>query len=154
MMEQVAGRAGRAHKKGEVIVQTSQPDAPTIGFVKNHDYEGFYAHEIAERERFGYPPFTKIINIYMKHRQEDVVIEMAVRYSNMLRKVFGQRVLGPEAPMVARVQNMYIRQMVIKVESGASMSKVKALLRNIQEQMLAADSRMRSIRLYYDVDPV
>ena len=154
MMEQVAGRAGRAHKKGEVIVQTSQPDDPTIGFVKNHDYEGFYAHEIAERQRFGYPPFTKIINIYMKHRQEDVVIEMAVRYSNMLRKVFGIRVLGPEAPMVARVQNMYIRQMVIKIECGASMSKVKALLRNIHEQMLTADSRMRSIRLYYDVDPV
>ena len=90
----------------------------------------------------------------MKHRQEDVVIEMAVRYSNMLRKVFDIRVLGPEAPMVARVQNMYIRQMVIKIECGASMSKVKALLRNIHEQMLTADSRMRSIRLYYDVDPV
>lgn len=154
MMEQVAGRAGRAHKRGEVIVQTSQPDDPVIGFVRNHDYEGFYNYEIAERERFGYPPFTKIINIYMKHRQEDVLIEMSVRYSNMLRQVFGKRVLGPEAPMVSRVQNMYIRQMVIKVESFASMAKVKAILRNIQEQMLATDSRMRAVRLYYDVDPV
>lgn len=154
MMEQVAGRAGRAHKRGEVIVQTSQPDDPVIGFVKAHDYEGFYAYELDERKRFGYPPFTKIINVYLKHRQSDVLGEMAVRYSNMLRQVFGQRVLGPEAPMVARIQNMYIRQIVIKIETGASMAKVKQALRSIYEQMLAADSRMRSVYLFYDVDPV
>ena len=78
---------------------------------------------------------------------------MALRYSNMLRQVFGQRVLGPEAPLVARVQTMYIRQIVLKMELTASMVKVKKILRDIYEQLLAADSRMRSTRLYFDVDP-
>lgn len=153
MMEQVAGRAGRAHKQGKVLVQTSDPNHPVIERVVKHDYKGFYNQEIVEREKFGYPPFTKIINIYLKHKQDDVVLEMSLRYSNMLRKVFGQRVLGPEAPPVARVQTMYIRQIVLKMELTASMVKVKKILRDIYEQLLAADSRMRSTRLYFDVDP-
>ena len=153
MMEQVAGRAGRAHKQGKVLIQTSDPNHPVIERVVKHDYKGFYNQEIADREKFGYPPFTKIINIYLKHKQDDVVLEMALRYSNMLRQVFGQRVLGPEAPLVARVQTMYIRQIVLKMELTASMVKVKKILRDIYEQLLAADSRMRSTRLYFDVDP-
>ena len=153
MMEQVVGRAGRAHKQGKVLIQTSDPDHPVIERVVKHDYKGFYDQEIADREKFGYPPFTKIINIYLKHKQDDVVLEMALRYSNMLRQVFGQRVLGPEAPLVARVQTMYIRQIVLKMELTASMVKVKKILRDIYEQLLAADSRMRSTRLYFDVDP-
>ena len=153
MLEQVAGRAGRAHKQGTVIVQTSDPTHPIIEFVKQHDYMGFYRNELADRERFHYPPFTRIINIFLKHRDDAVVVEMAVRYANMLRQVFGARVLGPEAPMVARVQNLYIRQIVLKVENEASMTKVKQLLRSIYEQLLTIDSRMKSVRLHYDVDP-
>ena len=78
---------------------------------------------------------------------------MALRYSNMLRQVFGSRVLGPEAPMVSKVQNLYIRQIVLKMELSASMTKVKKILRDIYEQLLGIDSRMRSTRLYFDVDP-
>ena len=154
MMEQVAGRAGRAHKQGQVIVQTSDPSHPVVGFVQNHDYEGFYNHEIQERQRFGYPPFVRIINIYLRHRDDAVVGEMAVRYSQLLRQVFGNRVLGPESPMVSRVQQMYIRQIVLKLELEASMQKVKQILRNLYEQMIDTDSRMKAIRLHYDVDPV
>ncbi|MBR1935214.1 MAG: primosomal protein N' [Muribaculaceae bacterium] len=154
MLEQVAGRSGRAHKRGLVLVQTSEPDHPVIEFVARHDYNGFYTYEIAERERFLYPPFVKIINIYLKHKENDVVGEMAVRFSNMLRGVFGSRVLGPEAPFVARVQNWYIRQIMLKIENVWSMPKVKAKLRELYEQMLAADTRMKSTRLYFDVDPM
>ncbi|MBQ0068805.1 MAG: primosomal protein N' [Bacteroidales bacterium] len=154
MMEQVAGRAGRAHKQGHVVIQTSEPDHPVIGYVKNHDYKGFYEEELAEREQFMYPPFSRIINIYLKHRDNGVCMEMAVRLSNMLRQVFGQRVLGPEAPLVGRVQNMFIQQIVLKMEMQASMPKVKKILRDTYERMVAADSRMKSVRLYYDVDPV
>ncbi|MBR6488910.1 MAG: primosomal protein N', partial [Muribaculaceae bacterium] len=154
MMEQVAGRAGRKNKQGKVIIQTSNPTHPVIEKVVKHDYKEFYDHEIAEREQFGYPPFTKIINIYLKHKQDDVAGEMAIRYSNLLRQVFGNRVLGPEAPMVARVQTYYIRQIVLKMELNASMTKVKKILRDLYEQLLAIDSRMRSTRLYFDVDPV
>ncbi|MBQ7942256.1 MAG: primosomal protein N' [Muribaculaceae bacterium] len=154
MMEQVSGRAGRKSKQGRVVIQTSDVSHPVIGFVKSHDYAGFYKYELGERQRFGYPPFTKIINIYLKHRDDSVLTEMSVRFSNMLREVFRHRVLGPEAPMVARVQNFYIRQIVLKMENEASMPKVKTILRKIYEDMLTVDSRMKSVILYYDVDPM
>ena len=154
MLEQVSGRAGRAHKQGQVIIQTSQPNHDVIKFVQAHDYEGFYQHELADRQEFGYPPFTKVINIYLKHRDDSTVGELAVRYSGLLRQVFGTRVLGPMAPLVARVQNLYIRQITLKMETAASMSKVKGILRDLYERMVAADSRMKAVKLYYDVDPV
>ena len=154
MLEQVSGRAGRAHKQGQVIIQTSQPDHDVIKYVQAHDYEGFYQHELADRQQFGYPPFTKVINIYLKHRDDATVGELAVRYSGLLRQVFGARVLGPMAPLVARVQNLYIRQVTLKMETAASMVKVKNILRDLYERMIAADARMKSVRLYYDVDPV
>ncbi len=154
MLEQVSGRAGRAHKQGQVIIQTSNPEHDVIKYVQAHDYEGFYQHELADRQKFGYPPFTKVINIYLKHRDDATVGEIAVRYSGLLRQVFGTRVLGPMAPLVARVQNLYIRQVTLKMETTASMAKVKNILRTLYEQMLAADARMKAVRLYYDVDPV
>ncbi len=154
MLEQVSGRAGRAHKQGQVIIQTSQPDHDVIKFVQSHDYEGFYEHELADRRQFNYPPFTKVINIYLKHREDATLGELAVRYSGLLRQVFGQRVLGPMAPFVARVQNLYIRQITLKMETAASMTKVKKILRDLYEQMIASDARMKAVRLYYDVDPV
>ena len=154
MLEQVSGRAGRAHKQGQVIIQTTQPNHDVIKYVQAHDYEGFYQHELTDRQKFGYPPFTKVINIYLKHRDDATVGELAVRYSGLLRQVFGTRVLGPMAPLVARVQNLYIRQITLKMETAASMSKVKGILRDLYERMLAADARMKTVKLYYDVDPV
>ena len=154
MMEQVAGRSGRAHKQGKVIIQTSNPSHPVIDYVTRHDYEGFYAHELSEREKFGYPPFSRIINVYLKHRDDNVLTEVSVRYSNLLRQTFGHRVFGPEAPMVSRIQNLYIRQIMLKMENAVSMTKVKKILRNLYEQMVTLDSRMKSTILYYDVDPV
>lgn len=154
MMEQVAGRSGRAHRQGRVIIQTTNPEHPVIDYVTRHDYEGFYHHELGEREKFGFPPFTRIINVYLKHRDDATVGEMAVRYSTLLRQVFGQRVLGPEAPMVARVQNLYIRQIMLKMELEASMVKVKKILLDLYERMVSIDSRMKSTILYYDVDPM
>lgn len=154
MMEQVAGRAGRAHKQGQVIVQTSDPEHPVIQFLERHDYHGFYDHEIAERQQFGYPPFTKLINIYLRHRDRNVVFEMSARYANMLRQVFGKRVFGPQAPVVARVQSLHIMHIMLKMEIEASMPKVKKILRDIFEHLVNTDSRMKQIRLHYDVDPV
>ncbi len=154
MLEQVAGRAGRAHHRGTVVIQTSQPDHPVIQMVCAHDYVGFYRHEMADREQFNYPPFVKIINIYLKHRDEAVVSELAVRYGTLMRQLFGERVLGPDTPVVGRVQNLFLRQLVLKLETSVSMPKVKNLLRQVQERMLSVDSRMRQLRLVYDVDPV
>lgn len=154
MLEQVAGRAGRAGERGTVLIQTTNPEHPVLKFVANHDFVSYYKKEIEEREYLKYPPFTKIINIYMKHRNEDVLIEMSARFSNMLRQVFGNRILGPETPLVGKIQQFYIRQIMLKMENEASMKKVKNILRQIYENMLQVDSRMKSTLLYYDVDPM
>lgn len=152
MLEQVAGRAGRRDVKGKVIIQTTSPANPILAMVKRHDYQGYYQHLIADRQRFNYPPFTRVINIYMKHRDKKILDELAVKYVLMLRDIFGNRVLGPEAPNVGRVANRYIQTVMLKVEANASMPKVKKLLRQVYEN-LARDSRMRQTILYYDVDP-
>lgn len=153
MLEQVAGRAGRRTGQGVVAVQTYQPSHPVIEHLKSHDYLGFYAMEIAEREKFLYPPFTRLIYIYLKHRDDDVVCEMSTLYSNKLRELFGNRVFGPDEPAVSRVQSLYIRKIMLKIEVTASMKKVKAILRDLYEKM-HEHPRMKGIVIYYDVDPM
>lgn len=153
MIEQVAGRAGRKNEVGEVYVQTTDPNNQIIEKVKTHDYEGYYDEQIDERQRFAYPPFTKIVNIYLKHKDERMVNSLAVNYVLELRKTFGNRVLGPEKPIVGRVANYYIQSIMLKIEANASMRKVKDLLRTVYERV-SVDKNMRSAILYYDVDPV
>lgn len=153
MIEQVAGRAGRKNEVGEVYVQTTDPNNQIIEKVKTHDYEGYYDEQIDERQRFAYPPFTKIVNIYLKHKDERMVNSLAVNYVLELRKIFGNRVLGPEKPIVGRVANYYIQSIMLKMEANASMRKVKDLLRTVYERV-SIDKNMRSSILYYDVDPV
>lgn len=152
MLEQVSGRAGRREEKGLVVIQSSKPEDPVLRFVKAHDYDSFYNSEIQEREKFGYPPFTKIINIYIKNKDPRVCDRVAVAYSQALRKVFGNRVLGPEQPFVGRIALWYIRQIMLKVESNASMRKVKDIMLQVFEQMSSL-SDFRSSVIYYDVDP-
>lgn len=153
MLEQVAGRAGRRNDSGVVVVQTFKPDDPILSFVKNHDYQGYYRQEITNREKYSYPPFTKVVNIYLKNRDASTVDTVAVRYAMGLRKIFGERVLGPEKPFVSRVANMFIQSIMIKIEANASMTKVKKLLRDFYIE-ISADPAMKSTTVYYDVDPV
>lgn len=153
MLEQVAGRAGRRNKRGLVIVQTSQPAHPILSYLQAHTYEGFYEHELEERRRYGYPPFTRVINIYLKHRDEELLIRAAAGYAETLRHLFGNRILGPDEPHIARIQSLYIRKIMLKVEIQASMSKVKAILRSVYEAQMA-DKSLRSLVVYYDVDPM
>ena len=136
-----------------VYIQTSEPAHPIITYVTNHDYKKYFEEELEQRRKFKYPPFTRIINIYLKHRNDDSLVEISVRFSNMLRQVFGNRVLGPEAPSIARIQQFYIRQITLKMENAASMPKVKQILRSIYEQSLD-DPRMKQAVIYYDVDPM
>lgn len=153
MLEQVAGRAGRKHEKGKVIIQTVNPSNNILQYVCKHDYIGYYSAELADRREFGYPPFTKVVNIVLKHKEQKVLGEVAIKYVNLLRSVFGNRVLGPVKPPISRISTYYIETIMLKVEANASMRKVKELLRNIYEQM-CSDSRMRSVVVNYDVDPV
>lgn len=153
MLEQVAGRAGRSDgASSQVIVQTYQPDHPVFPFLLSHNYIGFYNQEIEERRQFNYPPFSHVIYIYLKHRDTTVLEAFSQAYACNLRTIFGNRVSGPDKPKVARVKSLYIQKIMIKIESGASMAKVRQLLRQTYRQM-ATDPAMRTSTIYYDVDP-
>lgn len=154
MMSQVAGRAGRRDERGLVAIQTRKPSLPIFAYVKAHDYIGFYNEEIEERRRYLYPPFTRLIYIYIKHRDRRAVDELAVAYGRRLRELFGNRVYGPEEPQVSRIQTLFIRKLMLKIETSASMKKVKDIMRQTLEEMHA--SRMQAVKsaiVYYDVDP-
>ncbi|MFR1235835.1 MAG: primosomal protein N' [Barnesiella sp.] len=153
MMAQVAGRAGRKNHRGTVVLQTSEPNHPLIRQVMDNDYEGMYKTQLSERKQFSYPPFFRLIYIYMKHKDEQILNSLSIQYARTLREVFGERVLGPDNPPVARVQSLYIRKIVLKVEVNASMIRVKEILRKVYENMLT-DGRFKSLILYYDVDPM
>ena len=153
MLVQVAGRAGRRNEQGQVFIQTSDAANPLLKFISSQDYSGYYEYELEQRRRFGYPPFTKIIMLYVKHREEAEAARLATRYAGELQKVFGTRVLGPAKPSVARISNYYIQTIMLKIEAVASMIKVKKLLFEIYSRM-AADRSFRNAQVYYDVDTV
>lgn len=155
MLQQVAGRAGRrAGTKGRVIIQTTQPDHPVIGFTRMADYDGFYEYELEERRKFAYPPFTRIINIYMKHRNKSDALIAATIMAGKLRELFANRVLGPDEPPVGRVQSLYIQRVMLKMETNVSMAKVKRLLTAVHHSLLDNPRFPKSLIIYYDVDPV
>jgi primosomal protein N' (replication factor Y) len=153
MMSQVSGRAGRKHKRGLVILQTKQKDLPVIGYVVRNDYTALYQELIAERQVFHYPPYYRLIDVYLKHRQDAVVETAAVELCSRLRQWFGGRVLGPDKPAVAKVKQLNIRKLVLKLESGIDMKKVRKYLLLAQSQVLT-DKRYTSLQVYYDVDPL
>lgn len=153
MIAQVSGRAGRRGSRGLVILQTKTPDATLIGQVVCNDYEAFYADLTAERRAFRYPPFCHLIYIYLRHRRDDVVESAALELGSRLRAWFGDRVLGPDKPAVARVKTMNIRKIVMKLENGIDMPKARLYLRKAEEAVMS-DKRNASLQIYFDVDPM
>ena len=112
-----------------------------------------YESQLAERQLFKYPPYYRLIYVYLKNRKEDLLGLMARTMAEKLRAVFGNRILGPDNPPVARVQTLYIKKIVIKIEANASMKKVRDQLLRVQREMVE-DERFRSLIVYYDVDPM
>lgn len=153
LMSQVAGRAGRRKTRGYVILQTKSPDLPVVQQVVQHDYVALYEQQSAERQMFVYPPFCCLIYVYMKHRHADVLERLSREMATRLRSVFAHRILGPDVPPVARIQLLYIRKIVVKIEPAASMTKVREQLLRIRQDMMARPD-YRSAQIYYDVDPV
>ena len=152
LMAQVAGRAGRKNKQGLVVLQTKSPELPVIHQVMRNDYEQLYYDQLAERQMFRYPPYYRLIYVYLKHRKESVLDMAADAMATMLRSGLGDRVLGPDKPSVARIQTLYIKKMIVKVEQTASMTKVRDYLMAVQRSIVE-DERFRSLIVYYDVDP-
>ena len=153
LMAQVAGRAGRKNKRGRVVLQTKSIDHPIIPQVIRNDFEGMVASQLAERQMFRYPPYYRLVYVYLKHRNESLLDMMAQAMAAKLRALFGQRVLGPDKPPVARIQTLFIRKLVVKIELNASMARARQLLVQVQREMVAED-RFRSLIVYYDVDPM
>lgn len=153
LMAQVAGRAGRRDKRGLVILQTKSPDLPVIHQVVTNHYKQMYEDQTAERKLFHYPPFCRFIYVYLKHRKEDVVTQAADTLAAWLRTAFGDKVLGPDKPPVGRIQMLFIKKIVIKLDLNMSGTKVRDYLLSVQRQLIE-DERFRSLVVYYDVDPV
>ena len=153
MMAQVSGRAGRKGRRGLVILQTKSPDLPIIQQVVRNDYTAFYRSLIAERQQFRYPPYYRLIYVYLKHRQDAVVEAAGSEMGCRLRQLFPGRVLGPDKPGISKVKSLSIRKIVLKFEPSLNMSEVRKYLMLTQQQMLQ-NKRYASLQIYYDVDPL
>lgn len=153
LMAQVAGRAGRKSRQGLVILQTKSPELPLIHQVVTNDYRQMYEEQLEERRQFRYPPFERLIYVYLKHRKEEVVEQAAAVLATWLRSGLGDRVLGPDKPPVGRIQRLFIKKIMVKVAQGTSMLKVRTYLLQLQ-RALVEDERFRSTVVYYDVDPM
>ena len=153
MMSQVSGRAGRKGKRGLVILQTKSTDLPVIQQVVRNDYPAFYRSQIAERQQFHYPPYYRLVYVYLKHRSDSLVETAGIEMGSRLRQWFGARVLGPDKPSVAKVKSLSIRKLVLKLELGLDLPTVRKYLLLSQQQMLS-DKRYTSLQIYYDVDPL
>ena len=153
MMSQVAGRAGRRKRQGYVLLQTTEAALPLIRQVVTGDYFAMYQEQMAERRQFAYPPFFRLIFIYMKHRRTNDVNHLAMELVRRLKEVFGQRVLGPDEPPVARVQSLYIRRAMLKLEPTLPLGKVREVLLQTKTELLATKT-FSSAQIYFDVDPL
>ena len=153
MMTQVSGRAGRRGKRGLVVLQTRQPQLPLIGQVIRNDYTAFYNDQCDERRAFRYPPFCRLVYVFVKHRQERLVESAAITLGSWLRQWFGTRVLGPDKPAVAKVKTLAIRKLIVKLEPGLNMTDVRKYLALARQQLLQ-DKRFASLQVYFDVDPL
>jgi primosomal protein N' (replication factor Y) len=152
-MEQVSGRAGRKLERGLVLIQASKLDHPVLLFVQQHDYEKFYEFELAMRKQFFYPPYSRLIRIVIKHRIKETAFEAAEVLAKSLDRDFDNMV-GPAAPVINRVRNMYLMELLIKLQKDAVQLQVqKKVIRN-HIDLLKAEKKFRSVVIIVDVDPL
>ena len=152
MMSQVAGRAGRKGSRGRVILQTKKPDLPLISYVRTNNYRAFFDEQRDERRLFSYPPYTRLVYVYLRHSKETLVESAAVEMGGRLRQFFDKRVLGPDKPPVARVKRMCIRKIVLKLEIGIDLQKARQCMRYVRDAIMQ-DKRYASLQIFFDVDP-
>lgn len=152
LLAQVAGRAGRRDKQGKVCIQAYNDNHRIIKQVIANDYAQMYTDELAERKQFNYPPFTRLIFINVKHKDANVLNHASMHLANALRAQLGNRILGPEQPLIARIRNYYIKQIIIKTEKNAAIQKVKLVLKDTIKAF-NAEKEFKSVITQIDVDP-
>ncbi len=152
LISQVSGRAGRRKKRGRVIIQTMDPDHPVIRFICNGDFEGLYQDQMEERQLFGYPPYKRMIRISFRHKIPSILDGATDLVSKELRAIFSSRVYGPQYPPVRKVQNYFVKQVILKIEKEASYERARKLLKEVLDG-LPGNEVYKSIRVSIDVDP-
>ena len=153
LMEQVSGRAGRKKNRGKVLIQAAKVDHPVLQMVQQHDFKRFYAHELENRKSFFYPPYSRIIRIVVKHRQRELATEAAGQLGEALRKDLGEYVTGPAAPVVNRIRNMFLMEILLKLPKDAHLlQQFKKVVLN-HFDLLHAEKKFRGVVLIADVDP-
>jgi primosomal protein N' (replication factor Y) len=154
LMEQVSGRAGRKDGKGRVIIQVSNTRHPVLQWVIDHDFKSFYAVEAAARQQFFYPPFSRIIRITFKHKIKDIVQDAASVFALHLHKDFGDFLTGPGEPVIARIRNQFIMELMLKLpKNGSTIAFAKQVIQQ-QKAILQNDRKFRSVLVVPDIDPV
>lgn len=152
LMSQVSGRSGRKLKRGLVLIQTHQPEHWVLRLVMEHQYEAFYERDLVERKQFSYPPHTRLIEIMLKHRDMDFLFEKSMKFAGELRKYLGNRVFGPNQPLIAKIKNLWHQRILIKIERDASAAKIKEIIR-IHMAAFQGIKENQSIYIVLDVDP-
>ena len=152
LMLQVAGRAGRRSDGGEVVIQTSEPGHPVIRQVVAGDFAGMARMQLSEREAFFYPPYARLTSLTLRHRDVALLRRGVTELAARLRVRFGRRVLGPMTPPVDRIRGEYLAGLLLKIESGASSAKARALLA-AELKAFAENPEFKTITFICNVDP-
>lgn len=152
LMSQVAGRAGRKNKRGRVIIQTSDPEHPIIRSVLKNDFQSMYFRQISERKNFSYPPFSRLVNVTLKHRNIDLLDKASEVFADLIRKTVSEKIVGPEYPLVSRIRNLYLKSLLIKIEGFRMLQQTKQRIVDAM-QSLKENEEFRPVQYTIDVDP-
>jgi primosomal protein N' (replication factor Y) len=152
LMEQVSGRAGRKNEQGRVVIQTSNVKHPVLAWVQQHDYKGFYSAEIINRREFFYPPYSRIVLITLKHKSDDIVKAAADKLAQLLGQDLREYIVGPAAPVISRIRNQYLMEIMIKLpkEHGKSLVYKKVIRNHIN--LLLSEQTFKTVSVVPDVD--
>jgi primosomal protein N' (replication factor Y) len=152
LMAQVSGRAGRKNSRGKVIIQTSYKDHPVINYVVQHNYAALYKEQVEERRKFHYPPFSRLVEIILKHRDIAVLDRAAEFLSSLLHKSVKEKILGPEYPLISRIRNLHLKCLLVKIEKGINLSITKQHILDALHDM-KVQVEFRGVQVTIDVDP-
>jgi primosomal protein N' (replication factor Y) len=152
LMEQVSGRAGRKHAQGKVLIQAMNIKHPVLELVQQHDFEKFYGYEIEHRKEFFYPPFSRIVMLTLKHKEKEIVNAAAEKLAFLLRQDLKDFVVGPAAPVIGRLRNQYLMEIMLKLpkEPGMSMTYKKVIRNHIN--LMHTEKNFKSVHVIADVD--
>ena len=153
LLVQVSGRTGRRAEQGKVLIQTYQPENPIFNQIVRNDYRAFFNQDMTERHAFNYPPYVKLIRVIIKHVDFDTCNRAADLLANKLKLRLKNRILGPDVPSIGRIQNKYIKQILVKVEISASIQQAKQIIQN-EIQGVASQRPYNTAQFQLDIDPI